>query len=223
MEINKYEKQHKKFLALSRRESEIYQTRRNLGQIELDKPIFNGWKVVMVPRKDIQNREDAKVFWDILSLCMYPGFIKSKSQLTRDRVNFYWHFPKLCQITQKTFDTLLPEVKRYFGEAMHQRNPHVKMYNCVVPNFYWEEKLVKRFITHFQVHDSVLEKELSEVQDELYDLGRKFWKNGIPKFYKRCKNRSFRRKNKVQTLKMANSPVELLDDLNWKVDPWIYY
>ena len=62
---NKYYTKEKEFIRLNKELDKNYQAQKDLGWIELDIPIFIGYEAYLEPREDIQNREDAWVFWEI--------------------------------------------------------------------------------------------------------------------------------------------------------------
>jgi hypothetical protein len=62
---NKNWLKEKSFIRLQLELDKNHQAQRNLGWIELENPRFIGWIAKYNPRGDIQNREDAWIFWEI--------------------------------------------------------------------------------------------------------------------------------------------------------------
>jgi len=91
------------------------------------------------------------------------------------------------------------------GPYSKRWSPFRKHYSCIVPSYYFVEKIKPRWITHYKEYDSVIKQQEDEKSDYLDQ--RKFWplcewrKNGgVPKSYRKSFTRSDRRHSK-QTVK----------------------
>jgi len=215
MVLDKHEKRFKRYKALERELNELYAIERNLGYKELEKPIFLGWKVKLIPRKDIQNRDDANVFWEVIKTCCSPGFIPDKSYLKKKNSKFNKkpYVPEIIRIYEKQYEALSDAAKKFFSYSEYHSTRWHKIYYYNGPNFYWEHKLVRVFKTHIRVIDGDLKSRIKEVRDEYYELGREnFWSfHGTKTVIARKMNRAARHKTK-QLLKQFVETGELTDD-----------
>lgn len=201
---NKHEEYRKKYISLVNARAKNWQAQRDLGYVELEKPRPNGWDVVLIPRKDIQNREDADVFWEILKVCALDGHIRVKSWYRSKHKKYinYPYVPKLTYIKKEKYDTLRPAVQKHFyfykkGSYFDlHKIPH-DFYKCTVPYFYWDSKLIRAYITSVHIIDEILLQEEDEIRKQIYYLQDKLGvgnegKNA-PKSYVKAFNRSDRR------------------------------
>jgi hypothetical protein len=69
---NKKWAKEKEFRRLKNEFFDNRQAQRDLGWVELEKPIFSGWNAILDLRSDIKNRDDSWVFeWICKNLTVY--------------------------------------------------------------------------------------------------------------------------------------------------------
>lgn len=201
---NKYEEYDKKYIALQKAWDKNWEAQRNLGYVELDKPRPHGWDILIIPREDVQNREDAHVFWDVLKACAKKGHIRVKSwyKSKHKKYQTYPFRPYLKYLTKEEYQKLTPAVQKHFhfrpkGSYYGSHKLNFDFYICSVPNFYWVTKLVRSYITKVKVIDEILLQEEAEIKKELYfmeyERGQSFSKRRSRR--KTRYNRSTRRTN----------------------------
>ncbi len=204
MVLNEKEKLYKNYLALKEADNKNYQEQRALGYIELEKPIPNGWKIVFTLRDDIQRREDADVFWEILDIASRHGFIRNKNIFLSKKKKYRGHpyHPEFHSISEKTYESLRPAVKKYFHlDISCWTSWGFKPYNCHLPSYYIKEKLVRSYIKEVKVIDEVLLQEQAEIRAQLdyykYSLHiSDYNRNKAPKQYVKAYNRRYRKNSK---------------------------
>lgn len=202
MELNKKEKRYKQYLELSKQHRQNRDAQHALGYIQLDTPRAHGWNVLIIPRQDIQNREDADVFWEIISICARKGFVRDKNwYYSRKKIySSYPYRPEFFKISKCVYNSLRPAVKKYFSEDYKRYYWYGNSYYCHLPNFFWETKLERNYITHVRVIDEILLQEQHELKEQLDYLSDKWgvgkWHTKAPKSYCKSYHRSDRAHNK---------------------------
>jgi len=172
---NKHELRRKRFLEIQRKLQEIHQAQIDLGYMDLKVPIFIGWTIKFIPRADIQNREDAAIFWEIIKIASDDGFIRNKGLLKHKDKKYrdYPYQPKFHPISEDVYDKLSPDVKKHFHYSeweSYRYGFRTKRYVCSIPNFYWDKKLVRKYKTKVKVIDEVLLQKEAELESELDSL-----------------------------------------------------
>lgn len=205
---NKHDEYKKKYISLVKARAKNWQAQRDLGYVELDNPRPNGWDVIYIPRQDIQNRQDADVFWEIINVCGVNGHIRIKSwyRNKKAKYNQYPYYPKFKILNKEKYMALRPAVRKHFsfypkGSYNECHRVNYDFYKCNVPYFYWETKLVRSYIKSVYIIDEILLQEESEIRTQIYYLNDKFGvgmeESGPSKRYVKMYNREFRRKSKA--------------------------
>jgi hypothetical protein len=201
MILDKKELRYKRYIQLQKESRKNWEAQNALGRVELENPRPNGWNVLIIPRQDVQNREDADVFWEIISICGRKGFVRDKRWYfsRKEKYSTYPYRPELRKIPDYIYNGLRPAVKKYFSKE-YKRHYWYTNYYCNLPNFFWETKLERNYITHVQVIDEILKQEAAEIKKELDYLSDKWgigkWHTNAPKSYCKAYNRSDRAHNK---------------------------
>lgn len=216
MELHKKEKRYKEYLRLKVADNENYEAQSNLGYIELEKPRPNGWVIILVPRTDIQNRPNVDDYWEAINISHYSvhirdlKWLKSKKKKHKDR-----YHPVIHKISDDQYEKLSPSVKKLF--SFHEQTIWHKYYKLNVPNFYWVEKIERRYITHVSVVDEVLLQEEAEIDKKLNFLTDKYglgaWGCHAPKWFVQPYNRSYRRQSKQKLHNIINHDAEEIFDI----------
>lgn len=230
MVLNKKEKREKEYLALCKSRAENLQAQLSLGYVQLKEPRPNGWDVILVPRKDIQNREDADMFWKIIRLISRKGHVRVKSWYFSKNKKYlaYPYRPALGEISESTYESLTAAEKKHFSISIKNSSIWRKFYVCDIPNFYWETKLVRNYITKVPVIDVNLLKQESELQNKIYYLEDKFGcgeyhRKNAPKRYRKQFKEGFRAKNKQTLHNIINKGKEAEFDYKEENAAWYYW
>jgi hypothetical protein len=220
MSKNTKHKDYKRLLALREKEDELDKAIKNLGYVELEKPIHHGFNAYLTLREDVAKRED-KVAG------LYQYFIDNFAPETWSRLpSFYTrnkkgkvndNRPKLRRLTQKEYDGFMPWVQ----EHLHKRteynwgNEYV-YYVPYVPEYYLVMKIKNSYITHRKVVDGELESQRAFVKDQRWQLEEniKPWnENGYSKFLKLIQKAN--RINNKLPLKININTVFINDSKEW--------
>lgn len=214
MELHKKEKDFKRYLALQKADKENHQAQRNLGVVELKKPVFKGWTVLIVPRKDVQQREDAEIFWTIIDICGQIGFIRNKNRFkSKDKKYQCWPYrPGLNTLCEYEFQKLTPPLKKYFSLRLKKNPWQSNEYYCNLPYFFWDFKLEKSYITHTRLIDEILLQEENEIDKEMSYLSYKHgfgneWRHPSKKYVQKY-NRCYRAETKHILLNFIKKGIE---------------
>jgi hypothetical protein len=210
---NKYFEREKKYKKLHRDLRENWESQRSLGYLELDPPVHWGYTSRYVLRNDIANRSDAWIFWNILEMSKNihwkHNYIKHPP---KDRKSF--QLPFIREINKSTYDSLKPQVKKWFTESSKKCYFRGIYYYCTVPNFYFNIKVEKFYVDRVKIKDFVLLQEESEIFKQLnyfeYEYGLGFSRKA-PTSYRRYYNTKFRRVSKIIT----KLNFEMYDEDNW--------
>lgn len=173
----------------------------NLGWIDLDKPRFAGYQKSLVLRADVNRRDDAHIFQYIID-----NFGTSPTSRKKSFEYYDWttkrkqvHNAGICEIGKRTYEKLSPQVKKWFCQntSTIKRIDLDYPFYCTVPNFYFEQKISKYYITKVREHDGLLIQEQAEIKkamqsNPLFTKLDKFWYGNTwtaPKWYRRSLNR----------------------------------
>lgn len=230
MVLNKKEKREKEYLALCESLAENRQAQQSLGYVQLKEPRPNGWDVIFIPRKDIQNREDAEMFWKIIGLVSRAGHVRVKSWYFSKNKKYlaYPYRPALVEISESTYESLTAIEKKHFSLSLKHSSIWRKMYVCNIPNFYWETKLIRSYITKVRIIDVNLLKQESELENKIYYLKDKFacgeyHRSNAPKDFRRKYKKTFRTKNKQIIYNNLNKGKEIEFDYKEENAAWYYW
>lgn len=214
--MNTKDKNYKKYLKTQRRIREIREAKKALGYEKLDKPYQKGFNMKWGLRDDILRREDADVLIYIVekygtSIYSRTGEFKHWSRTHRAYID---ERPRFKLIPESEYDTYVSKVQKWFKYDPAEDKYSFwyggvkRFYRVDIPDYFLVEKVEKNWVTHYKVHDEVLEQELSEqydLSDRLIDY-RRWYRMGhkTAKYYKTSKNRKLRRKLRMEISKRVN-------------------
>lgn len=190
-----------------------YEIQRNQNWIDLEVPYINGYYKVLDLRDDIKNRDDAWVFYECIKIigtrvwCRDDSFRVKTGKGKYEYLYAGYH----DRISQDLYDSLHPAVKKYFKPSLYINSwrPEIKYYYCTVPNHFFVEKVVPRWITQYKEVDCLLLQEEAELEDKLKEERfRPFsWYagRGPSKNYRADYTRSDRRHSKQTVKRNINS------------------
>lgn len=215
MVLDKYEQEYKKFLALKRALDENYITQRNLGYTKLEKPIRSGWKVSLIPRIDIQRREDSDVFWKILALAGACVISSSKKKYYKEAKLHSYLSARILKISKTKYDSLESTLKKYFTECKLRKYWNEDYY-CNIPYFYWELKFTKHYITEVKIIDELLLQEEAELKAQVFSKKYASYEESRnpPADYVKIFNRKFRAKSKQTLYNNLNKDIDVVYELS---------
>ena len=213
MNPNLKEKRKREFRALRERLSEIRKEQSKLGYIELESPYFLHYKAILIPRNDIQNRNDANIFWEISrcsSTCTAKTIKKFSWNNKKWKHTWLQEKPNLSRILEKDFKKfqLSDKAKRYFEkyEEVTKFGKRV-YYSCILPSWYFEIYYKKVFRTQLKIESRELESEEAFIRGRLRSEYADLWwsDNHSTRWSRTAQNKAFRRKINIW---LTNSDLE---------------
>lgn len=200
MKRDKFFEAKKEWFALKKKRSANLKAQRVLGWVELEKPRFAGYKKNLVLRDDIARRDDALVFQEIIDRFGAEVYSRRKDFLhycgwsrKKEVRNAY-----VRDLAPNVYLNLSPQLKKWFTtEPQKVRYSHKPVHVCVVPEFFFAQKISRHYITKVREFDETLKKEESELDffakknPRFSKMDRWYYGHGwtAPKWYRRCKNR----------------------------------
>ena len=227
---NNYFLKEKEFIHLKKELEKNRNAQRKLGWIELPVPRFKGWIAKLETRQDIKNREDSWIFEGIVDLFGTSVFARKIEYFdwNRSKKEKRWltyQKPHIKSINQYTYDTLVPQAKKYFTKDIYSSNWKGDWYYCTIPSFYYDIVYEKDFITKVKISDCILEQEESEIESK---INRDFytenkWCKGAPKSFRKRLNRIQRAKSKSTLIKNWKNGYEIEYEDNYRSARWLYW
>lgn len=204
--LNERDKNAKKFLALYRREREIYDAIRNMPLVKLEEPIQKGWEVYMALSDEGKKHKHANFFQKILdeyttnmhtvkvAEIRYVRKVKKYGELisffTRYLVNDkpYYYGPEFKTMNLKTCQ-LFDDKYRNRYIIPHRKDKHSIPISWIfsVPLHLLILKVRPYMLTHRQLIDRDLESEKQYIHEKLwndYDKDNPFLKGNDSKWFK---------------------------------------
>lgn len=211
MSKNTKHKHYKRLLALRERKSELEAAIKNLGYVELEKPVHHGYNAYLTLREDVARRED-KVAW------LYQYFIDNFAVETWSRTKEFYtknkkgiisdKRPYFKRITKKEYDEFYPWVQEHlYKKTEFVWGQEYSYYVPYVPEHYLVTEIKNSYITHRKVVDGELESELAFVKDQMWaiEVRIKPWdESGYSKFLKTIQKAN-RRNDKIALKKNLNT------------------
>ncbi len=210
---NKHEKREKEFINIENKLSYLYELHWNEGWIKLKTPIHRGWWKEYVLREEIKRRKYGDDLKQVLSIASQPVYGRTEKILENNwaRAAKRHNRPEpvgLKGIYIETYYGLPANVQKWFTQRKDVYLGRWLMstyFSPIVPLSYFKFSYRKAYITHKQVLDRNLEREIAELEKRRNQLelgGYSFY--GGWKRYQPWDNRSDRRYNTIQ---MKNSLV----------------
>ncbi len=189
--LHKIDRRKKEVRELNKEYRKLLNARRELGYLDLPKPIRHGWFKHLALRDDVARRKDAPVFKEILAVCGIEiwGSDKKHADKVWTKKAIKEHaiqFPGIRKLHQKKYNKLSTKAKKWFdGFDWYWSSDewNVKRYYCRVPRYYFKITYTKAFITKEQVVDPKIEKRLTEITQKL--ITNDYYNLDIRKSYKR--------------------------------------
>lgn len=226
---NKYYLKEKDFLRLRSESIENSEAQRNLGWVELDEPIHSGFTAFLTLRNDVSNREDAWVFQSLIDnfgTTSYARKIKEFNFFNKSNLYQVYNKPHINEINEYTYNSLLPQIKKWFTKTtLSYSSWRGNYYYCNVPDFYFEIKIEKRWITKMRIFDEVLQQEEAEIDAEIKRkyYGLYYKHSSVPKSFRKCLNRSQRAKSKRILYNIFFKEKDFEFEDNYKSASWLFW
>jgi len=205
----------KMVIKLERELSRIYAATHNLGYIELDKPIRDGWFRTFRLRDDIKRSKHGPVFQEILDKVTVRIWGRERKSANIAWIKYFkdtyisYQRPGIRYLTKEKFDKLSAKAKRHFRCVLRKGyRRYEEHYVCLVPRYYFIENYDRAFITRRKIIAPELERRAQEIEETLLRL--EFY--NISK-YTRYRNRLYHCPNKVRRVRTRSflSQIDLED------------
>ena len=108
---------YKEYLALCKKRDKLWSDKwRN--KIKLDEPYHRGFNHCLEPRQDIQNRQDAWIFWAICECFVEESYSRKKEPSEKEKRNKWFsgteYTPSIRRISVEEYDTYVPAIQKHF-------------------------------------------------------------------------------------------------------------
>lgn len=211
--LNKYDRYHKEYIRLSKRQDEINKERRNQPWIYVT-PFQKGWETSIILRDDIANRNDANFILHLIDIGYREHKLIRKLEHVRlirrgiyihkwkskydDKIHTESFIPDKVSFSEKQYEKLSDREKRWFYRDRYSVwYDKRKLYYLNIPN-YWIRLKVKPCI-----YDRIMDKN-GDLESEYEKISDKLHKPPFRKFYYRGSswNRLSKIHNEIQIGKM---------------------
>jgi len=172
------EDKEKHIIGLEKKQKILYQQEKDLPWLPLDIPYQKGWKRFFVLRDDVARSRDADFFTELLLKINTTQHANNKSFTKRKKkkrkkievaiqqtLKSYdesdWNSPKYCKLNEKE--------KALFKLTKRWCNQRKCFYNEYIFTEPWRFvlKIKPHFITHYKMHDNVLEQQIAELENHI--------------------------------------------------------
>jgi len=196
MDNNSKDPLFKEYLRDCERLRELRDIEMNQGWKELETPYKRGYIKCFDLRDDIKRRDDVWIFYKCLELINKAVWFADKKFIKKTRKGKYEDiFPDKGTINEKVYEDLHPRVKKYFFKVV--KSIWRIEYHCSL-TFEFTFKIKPHMITHYKIHDELIEQEYAEIDRRMLYKYYKFqytWMNSVGE-YATIRNRKDRSYNK---------------------------
>lgn len=206
MKKDKYSEAKKKFFDLEARLADNYQAQRNLGWIELDEPLFDGYSCKFILRDDIARRDDADIYQFFIDKLGVPVRSRKKNFIHKDRNGRKYHLrPYFKRVSPRQYDEFPPRIQKHLH--VDYDTDHMVLgrysYRVGVPRFFFEVKRSKVYVTKVQLYDADLKKEEADLEKQLKyvtPIVKRNWRTkdrySAPKWFRKMLHKSNKMRSK---------------------------
>ena len=172
------EDKEKYIIGLEKKQKILYQQEKDLPWLPLDIPYQKGWKRFFVLRDDVARSRDADFFTELLlkinttQHANNKSFTKRKKKKRKKIVvdiiqelksyeDWKWKNIRFCKLNEKE-RILFKPIKRWCNRRKYFYTEYVfsEPWRFVL-------KIKPHFITHFKMHDNVLEQQIAELENHI--------------------------------------------------------
>lgn len=200
MSKNTKKETYKEYLRLLTRQHEINLAQKNLGYVELEKPIHHGYLCHFELREDIQRQTDGPILAKLLENYSTIEWSRTKDFILRRKKRTHLIEPKLKKLEVREYEKLDEKTKGFFRETWEKGwFEYRKCYVLDFPRYYLVIKKKKDYITHQKVIDGTLEAEDQFIDDRILQIMyiSSPYDDGSMKPFAKVKNKGERRNNKM--------------------------
>ena len=158
-------------------EKELEQIRiaqHNLGYIELDKPIRDGWFKSFRLRDDVARSKMAKVYQEVLDAVLQEIWGREKKHADKKWRKFFnrhhrnFQRPGVRRLGEKEYQNLSSKAQRCFIKRRRKgHRGYVNFYSCILPRYYFQITYRRAYITRWRVISPVLKSRETEIREIL--------------------------------------------------------
>lgn len=191
--------------ALEKEQLRILRAQHNLGVIELEKPLRDGWIKTMKIKDEYMKSKHAKVYSEILDVIadrIWGREIKyaDKSWDNRNkRITYYYQRPGIRYIYEKKYKELSAKAKKHFCFlTMSKWRFMGRKYYCTLPKYYFETTYERAYITSRSIISPELQSRYDEIDNRLKSYKLFVYQSLLRKNYQQADCKSKRRASKIE-------------------------
>jgi len=195
----------------------IHKAQAELGYLELDKPVRDGWIKTFKLRDDILRSKKSKVYQEVLKSVKQEIWGREKKYADKRWKEFFnkhnrnFQRPGIRRLNEKQFSKLSTKAQKCFIKRKRKANGGYKnIYSCILPRYYFIISYRRAYITKRKIISPILESREQEIMEILakpnyrsysvyYNYNYRFYYNP---------NKSDRRKIKVLLAKIKECNTE---------------
>ena len=152
----------------------INKAQAELGYIELEKPLRDGWFKTYVLRDDIRRSKKARIYQEVLDAVLVEIWGREKKYADKKWENYFrshyktYQRPGIKRIYVKEFSKLSSNAQKCF---IKRRLPGYKkrhtIYVCLLPKYYFQLSYRRAYLTKFRITSPILEQREQEIMEIL--------------------------------------------------------
>jgi hypothetical protein len=220
----------KEFRRISNRINKLYREIRELGYVELEKPIRHGWYRELIITENVWNYKNAKAILEIYDKIIPFCWGKTKEEAQRrwdERSSLFMISRGKPTISKKQFNKLSEAAKRYCVAFPYKTTYGVRKVRFYVnfPKGCSRFKYTRAYITHRKRMNPNLESELQYLLNQLekggmYELNSKGYWNRCTQIEKSIEEKKETRKLEEKLMGLRNLIIseELKEKLSWEIN-----
>lgn len=152
----------------------IHKAQSELGYIELDKPLRDGWIKTYQLRDDISRSKNAKVYKEVLKAVMQEVWGREKKHADNNWNEFFnkknrnFQRPGIRRLNEKQYDKLSSHAKKCFIKRK-RKSPrgYRNSYSCILPRYYFTLTYRRAYIYKRKIISPILESREQEIMEIL--------------------------------------------------------
>ena len=152
----------------------INKAQAELGYIELEKPLRDGWFKTYVLRDDIKRSKKARIYQEVLDAVLVEIWGREKKYADKKWEKYFrshnkgYQRPGIKRLYEKEFSKLSSNAQKCF---IKRRRPGYKkrqtIYVCLLPQYYFQLSYRRAYLTKFRITSPILEQREQEIMEIL--------------------------------------------------------
>jgi len=159
---------------LERELDKIHNAQNQLGYLELDKPIRDGWIKTMKLREDVLRSKKSNVYKEVLKSVLKEIWGREKKYADKKWKEFFnehhrnFQRPGIRRLNSKEFSKLSTKAQRCFVKRKRKTcRGYKNIYCCILPRYYFVVTYRRAYITKRKIISPILESREQEIMELL--------------------------------------------------------